>query len=97
MELNYILKHNFQDDLIKMRPRSIGGIQYVFRFKNGYGASVVKGEGSYGGEQDLWELAVLKFDGDEYDLDYDTEITNDVEGYLTDEDVGDLLRRIKAL
>lgn len=77
------------------------GIQYLFKFKNGYGASVVKNRMSYGHDDDLWELAVLEFEdgGKSYnwDITYDTPITEDVEGYLTDEDVRNLLRRIKEL
>ena len=75
-----------------------GGIQYVFGFENNYGASVIKHNGSYGYHDDLWELAVIKFDNDgDWDLCYDTDITNDVEGWLTDNDVVDLLRRIQEL
>ena len=61
-----------------------GGIQKVYQFPNGYGASVVKHRGSYGYEKGLWELAVLDFDGS---LCYTTEITNDVIGHLNDPEV----------
>jgi len=37
-----------------------GGERKLFEFDNGYGASLVKCPGSYGYEQGLWELAVLK-------------------------------------
>lgn len=75
-----------------------GGTQTVHKFDNGYGASVISGGTyTYGGDQGLKELAVLKFTGDNYKLCYDTEITDDVLGYLTDEDVTDLLERIEAL
>ena len=74
-------------------------LQYIFKFENGYGASVVKNSGSYGNKQDLWELAVIEFvDKYEWELCYLTEITcNDVAGYLTNDDVLDLLERIKNL
>lgn len=42
-----------------------GGVQALFRFPNGFGASVVQSIGSYGHEDGLWELAVLKWDGRE--------------------------------
>lgn len=73
--------------------------QYIFKFDNNYGASVVKNSGSYGNEQDLWELAVIEFiDKYEWELCYLTEITrNDVAGYLTNDVVLDLLERIKNL
>lgn len=76
-----------------------GGTQTLHKFDNGYGASVISGGTyTYGADQGLKELAVLKFgDGDNYKLCYETEITDDVLGYLTDEDVTDLLIRIEAL
>lgn len=78
------------------------GVQYVFAFDNGYGASVIKNAVSYGFAKDLWELAVLKITKDEsgqYDwkVCYDTPITNDVVGWLTDYGVRKLLRKIKEL
>lgn len=69
------------------------GIQKVYRFPNGYGASVIKHKGSYGYKKGLWELAVL-YEGE---LCYDTEITNDVIGHLNDPEVDALLRRIQQL
>ena len=74
------------------------GTQVVHKFENGYGASVVCHEFSYG-DQGLKELAVLTFpdDDERYELCYSTEITEDVLGYLSDEDVADLLVKIEAL
>lgn len=76
-----------------------GGTQVVHRFENNFGASVVRHNFSYGGEDGLFELAVLEFpnETEEYHLTYDTEITDDVLGYLTEEDVQDLLTRIEQL
>lgn len=68
-----------------------------FKFENGYGASVIKHYGSYGYEEDLFELAVLKFDGGKCKLCYDTSITDDVIGYLTNDEVLELLEKIKQL
>lgn len=70
-----------------------------FYFENGYGASVIKHYGSYGYEKDLFELAVIIFDDEteEWHLCFDTPITDDVIGYLTNEEVLDLLRKIKNL
>jgi hypothetical protein len=62
-------------------------------FDNGYGASVVSHNFSYGGKEGLYELAVLK----DNDICYDTPITNDVIGYLTEEDVTDILIQIQSL
>ena len=64
-------------------------VQYIFKFDNHYGASVIKGYSSYGYYEDLWELAVIEFvDKYEWELCYLTEITcNDVAGYLTNDEV----------
>ena len=70
------------------------GIQYRYRFENGFGASVVRHAGSYGNKQGLYELAVLDTFGD---LDYTTPITHDVIGYLDWEAVEDTLDKIKEL
>lgn len=73
-------------------------VQYLFRFDNGYGASVVKGFGTYGYENDLWELAVIKFNKDDgWDIVCDTDITNDVLGWLSVEEVLETLDSIKNL
>jgi hypothetical protein len=69
------------------------GIQAVVEFKNGYGASVVKGEYTYGGRDGFYELAVLK----DSHLCYDTEIANDVLGFLTEAEVTVYLMQIESL
>ena len=49
----------------------IPGVYYRFRFpENNYGASVVKNFGSYGYDENLWELALIHFDGDVSHLEY---------------------------
>jgi|LakMenEpi03Aug12_release.lakeMendotaPanAssembly.Ray.scaffolds.fasta_scaffold391652_3 hypothetical protein len=76
------------------------GTQKVYRFANGRGASVIRHEFSYGSEQGLWELAVVVFTGDQwgdFDLDYTTEITDDVIGRLTWDQVEALLTKIEAM
>ena len=69
------------------------GVQIVHEFPNGYGASVIKHDFSYGGKDGLWEMAVLK----EGELCYNTHITNDVIGYLSDADVKSTLKEIEQL
>ncbi len=71
------------------------GTQRIFRFKNGYGASVVQHSFSYG-----LELAVIRFSGeanDQYTLIYSTPITDDVIGHNTENDIERLLTKIEAL
>lgn len=62
-------------------------------FPNGYGASIVSHEWSYGGKDGLFEVAVLR-DGD---IVYDTPITDDTVGWCDFDRVAELLQQIKAL
>ena len=71
--------------------------QWIFKFENGYGASVIKHYGSYGWEEDLFELAVIKVTDNEWELCYSTPITDDVIGHLTNNDVIRYLNKIKRL
>lgn len=70
------------------------GVKSKIMFDNGFGASVVRHENSYGGSKGLYELAVLDKEG--Y-LNYDTPITDDVLGYLTPEKVTEILIQIQDL
>ena len=72
----------------------VGRKQCIVQFPNGYGASIVQGEHTYGGKDGLYELAVFGKDGH---ITYDTPITDDVLGYLTEQDVEDTLNKIKNL
>ncbi len=63
-------------------------------FENGFGASVVSHSYSYGGKDGLYELAVLFED----EIHYDNPVAGgDVRGYLTEEEVNDLLIQIQKL
>jgi hypothetical protein len=68
-------------------------IQAIIMFENGYGISVVQGDHTYGGSIGLYEIAVLDKEG----LNYDTPITNDVIGYLTEPEVSDYMIKIQKL
>jgi hypothetical protein len=70
------------------------GYQLLYKFDNGYGASVVKHDFSYGGRKGLYELAVLNTDGE---LCYDTPITSDVIGHLTMTEAEEVLVKISHL
>ena len=81
-------------------PVGIGGVQKLFRFPNGYGASVVQFPCSYGEDSGLWELAVIRYSGEDNDafsLTYDTPITSDVLDELSEQDVDALLEQVAAL
>jgi len=71
-----------------------GGVQKVYQFPNGYGASVIRHKGSYGFVKGLWEVAVLDEAGH---LDYSTPITDDVLGRLNDSEVDNVLGQISRL
>lgn len=73
------------------RGLHIGGSQWKFRFPNGYGASVI--DDGYGAEAGLYELAVLRGGH----IVYDTPITDDVLGWLTEDQVTEALDQIEAL
>jgi hypothetical protein len=81
------------NDLTFLPSTYADGVHAMVTFDNGYGASVVKTDRSYGGKEGLYELAVL-FDGL---ISYDTPITNDVIGFLTEDEVTELLQKIEAL
>ncbi len=78
------------------RP-ALGGVQKLFHFPNGYGASVVRHTGSYGHEVGLWELAVVEWVGEDFSLCYSTPITDDVLGRLTWDEVQEALEQIRVL
>ena len=84
----------FKDIVFKTNPMGADfGIVSRTQFDNGYEVSVVKSEYTYGGKDGLYELAIFKDD----DICYDTPITNDVLGYLTDKDVTEVLIKIQQL
>jgi hypothetical protein len=87
----------FEELTFVNRQWSVGVCARVF-FPNGYGASVIRGEGTYGGDQGLYELAVISGSEEKgWSLCYSTPITDDVIGYLEPDAVTDLLGQIEAL
>jgi hypothetical protein len=87
-----VVKPEFKEYFL-MKKDVNGGNQWVFRFPNDYGASVVSHCFSYG-----LELAVVKFDElGQFELTYDTPVTDDVIGHMTEEELVDTLRKIKNL
>ena len=86
------VRSEFNENVIEENP-IFNGNQIKLKFENGYGASFVNHYGSYGNE-----IAVLVFDGDEdMGISYDTDITDDVLGHLSDEEVVEALNKIKEL
>ena len=69
-------------------------MQLVYRFPNGYGASVVQGPTTDGGLEGLWELAVIRFNSThpcDFTVDESTALGTDTHGDLTQECVEALL------
>lgn len=90
---------NFDKFLLK-KFEKLGGFVEVYKFPNNYGASIACHNCSYGGSMGLKELAVIVFLSDnpfDYRLDYETPVTNDVLGYLSQSEVNDYLDQIMKL
>ena len=94
-DMAYIKFGNYEPERETITTDLLDGtdMQHLYLFANGYGASVVQNRHSYGHNDGLYELMVLK---DAVPC-YDTPITSDVVGYLTADEVTELLRQIKAL
>ncbi|KGC13253.1 hypothetical protein DM48_331 [Burkholderia gladioli] len=90
-------KHVPYREIDRGTMHGIKGEQKIYRFDNGYGASVVRGYFTYGGEDGKWELGVVTFGDDTWHLDYSTPITNDVLGHLQWHEVEEILDQIAAL
>jgi hypothetical protein len=79
---------------LEFKPHTIGnGLHAKMNFENNYGVSVVKFNGSYGYDDDLWEVAIL-YNGS---LTYNTHITDDVLGYQTEDDVTNIMKQVQEL
>lgn len=83
------------------RPRTDQpGILRLYRFDNGYGASVITFEPEYGViAEGRWELGVMRYDDADQRgrMVYDTPIGNAVIGNLSDDDLQAVLARIRDL
>lgn len=73
--------------------------QWIFKFDNGYGASIIKRFCSFGFDNDLFELGTLAWDGETRMLTriYALDNEDDIFGRLTNEEVMDLLYKIKNI
>lgn len=81
------------DLVFKNHPRGFEGTIATHTFSNGYGASIITGTAFYTSEDAPYELAVLYNN----EITYDTELTDDVLGYLTEDEVNEYLLKIEAL
>jgi len=87
---------NFNDLEFKAHPSGWGSVQAKMFFDNGYGVSVIQGGMSYT-SGDTYELAVLSGTSDKWHLTYDTPITDDVLGHLSEGEVSSIMLDVQSL
>ena len=87
----------FTDLEFESHPVYKDGVHARCFFPNGYGISVVRFPGSYGFENDLYEVAILKGTPDSYELCYNTPITEDVLGHRDEIDINNILEEVQTL
>lgn len=75
----------------------LGGPHLVVFFENGYGMSAIQNSCSYGGRDGFWEAAVLKGNQEEWRIVYDTPVTNDVAGWLSEDEVKEFALAVSRL
>ena len=73
------------------------GVQAKHMFPNGYGVSVVRFPGSYGFQDDLYEVAIIKGTLDEFEICYDTPIADDVLGHRDEQDIENIMEEVSQL
>ena len=82
----------FKDLKFELHP--IGsGMRATADFDNGYSVSVVCGDLFYSNGMDTYELAILK----DRHICYNTPITDDVIGYLSEDEVTEVMKRVQEL
>ena len=81
------------DLVFRDHPAGMGGTITSHNFPNGYGASIITGSMFYSSPNAPYELAVLHDDK----ICYDSGLTEDVLGYLTEDEVNDYLLKIEVL
>ncbi|EAE6743411.1 hypothetical protein BJE16_10305 [Listeria monocytogenes] len=87
-----IIIEEFKEYAINNKNENVFNKQILYKFPNNYGASVVSGPFTYG-----LELAVIFFSNENWDIDYDTLVTNDVLGHLNKESLKQALEDIYNL
>lgn len=94
---------SFKD--IKFKPHSFGeGFHGLCFFENGYGVSVVrfksplsKTYSSYTSNENEWEVAVIYGNEEGWEISYNTHITDDVLGHLTEGEVDWVMIQVQEL
>ncbi len=96
---------SFKD--IKFKPHSFGeGFHGLCFFENGYGVSVVRYKGkytpnggysSYTSNENEWEVAIIYGNEEGWEISYNTHITDDVLGHLTEGEVDWVMIQVQEL
>ena len=94
---------SFKD--IKFKPHEYGeGLHGLIFFDNGYGLSVVrfkspisKTYSSYTSNDDEWEVAVIYGNEKDWQITYNTHITDDVLGHLREGEVDWIMIQVQEL
>lgn len=86
----------FNDLVFNSHPAGFGKQALIF-FDNGFGVSVVKHPFSLGKKQGLYELAVITGDKDNISLNFSTPITDGLLGYLSENDVTEIMEKVQRL
>lgn len=96
---------SFKD--IEFKPHKYGeGLHGLIFFENGYGVSVVRYKGSYNpngkyssytSNDNEWEVAVIYGNEKNWEISYNTDITNDVLGHLTEGEVDWVMLQVQQL
>jgi hypothetical protein len=85
-----IFFHNgYGISVVRFKMPSMPSTALIFRSEGTYG--------SYTSNETEWEIAVLKGDKKDAEITYDTPITDDVIGYLTETEVTDIMKQIQEL
>jgi hypothetical protein len=93
IRIPFVLGHHIES--VGPHPSPVvGGTQWLYRFDNGYGASIVDSPMVTGGAD--YELAVIRWDDGDFRIDTTTRVTSDVERGNANE-MGSYLRAIRDL
>ena len=92
----------FNDIEFRQHPTGEGSQGLIF-FPGGYGLSVVRLKHPYSTryssytDDKTWEVAILKGTKNHWEICYETELTNDVLTYQTEEDINRIIKHVVRL
>jgi hypothetical protein len=92
-------------DNIEFKTHASGdGVHGLIFFPGGYGLSVVRFRNPFGrggsytsNDTEDYEVAIIKGTKDQWEICYDTKLTNDVLGFQTKEDINKIISHVQRL